>query len=204
MRKSVIREIGILLKFGEAKTKTTSMKSPTHNVRSGTGKDPSKAAIKEVERRLDDRQHFVGEAQVVELSSGRTLSGRTSDLAISGCYFDCLDSFAVGTPVRTRLKKAEKVVEVEGNVVYHLPGLGMGITFRDVSPENLSALEVWISQLPKEGGSPQSWVAHLDPVPLAVPQQAGGPFNELVRILLKKGILTESEASRLFKVPLDK
>jgi hypothetical protein len=203
MRKSVVGEIVILWEFGEAKAKATSMKSPTHNVGSGSGKDPSKAAMKEVERRLGDRQHFVGEAQVVEISSGRILSGRTSDLAISGCYFDCLDSFALGTLVRTRIKKGEMVVEVEGNVVHHLPGLGMGITFRDVSPENLSALERWVAQIPIEPGPPEARAVPVNPVQTAVLQQAGGQFVELVRILVKKGILTEFEASGLLKASAD-
>jgi hypothetical protein len=204
VRKLVVGEIGIVRWFEDAETKATPMKNPMHNVRHHTGKDQSKAAVKEAERRSAHRQNFVGEAQVIEVSSGRTLSGRTSDLAITGCYFDCLDSFPIGTLVRTRLKKGGTIVEVDGNVVYQMPGLGMGITFRDVSPENLSSLEKWVAHLPIERPSPEAWTGLANPVQSGNSQQAGVQFVGLVRLLVKKGVLTESEASGLLKVSAEK
>ena len=94
----------------------------------------SKSAVNVAERRSAPRKHFVAETLIVEVSSGLRLAARSCDLVISGCYVDTLRPFPVGTLVRIRMKKDETTVEANGNVVYELPGLGMGIAFHDLTP----------------------------------------------------------------------
>jgi len=179
------------------------MKNPTHIARPTAGKDQSKAGVEEADMRSANRQPFIAEAQVVEVRSGTRLMDRTSDLAIQGCYVDCLNTFAVGTLVRTRLKKGEAAIEADGNVVYQMPGLGMGIAFRGLSPENRSALEGWISQASMESTSSEASTALVDHGKPGVAKQSKGQFVELVRLLVKKAVLTESEASGPLKAPAE-
>ncbi len=115
------------------------------------GRDESavtKTATSVEERRSAPRQHFVAEAQIVEITSGVKLSARSCDLVIHGCYVDTLRPFPVGALVRIRLKKGETIIEANGNVVYQLPGLGMGIAFHDLTPESHAALDKWLSHMP--------------------------------------------------------
>jgi hypothetical protein len=162
-----------------------------------------KATIKFVERRSAPRKHFIAEAQIVELRSGAKLSARSCDLVARGCYVDTLNTFSIGTLVRIRLKKGKTVVEANGNVVYRVPGLGMGISFHNLLPESQETLEQWLSQMP---GEPDLTADSLPPLELDEPaggQQPAGQVGELVQMLMKKGILTRAEAAILLKEPID-
>ena len=205
VRRSFLGKKGSLSKLGHAGTEgtLTYMKDLTPNHPAGSSKTLSKAGIEAAERRSAQRQQFIAEAQIVEVSSGTSLLARTSDLVLHGCYVDSLNTFAVGTLVRARLKKGETIVEVNGNVVYQMPGLGMGIAFHELSPDNRSALEQWVAHIPTERHGPDASDVQADPGQLAISLQPGGHFLELIRILVKKGVLTESEAAGLLKVSPD-
>ena len=175
------------------------MKDPIRHTRSVAGKAGTTAATDVAERRSASRQQFVAEAQIVEISSGVRLSARSCDLGVNGCYVDTLIPFPVGTPVRIRLTKDNAVVEVNGKVVYQLPGLGMGISFDDLSPENHSALEKWFSQL-RQQVSVETLLPPVDiEQPVAKPRQPAAEFVELIRLLMKKGVLTKTEAIGVLK-----
>jgi PilZ domain len=145
----------------------------------------------------------VAEAQVMEITSGVRLSARSCDLVLHGCYVDTLRPFPVGTLVRIRLMKDGTAIEVNGNVVYQLPGLGMGIAFHDLSPESHAAMDKWLSHSEVRG---ESIEALLPPIVVAPPpvnqQQPVTEFVELVQLLIRKGILTKAEASRFLQEPL--
>jgi hypothetical protein len=156
------------------------------------------------DRRAAPRQHFVAEAMIVEVRSGVKLSARSCDLVVHGCYVDTIRPFPVGTLVRIRLKKDETTVEVNGNVVYELPGLGMGIAFHDLTPESHAAVDKWLSHLPGHQDSLESLMPPIDPEPATVIQrQHTTEFVDLIQLLKKKGILTKAEALGLLKEPLD-
>lgn len=163
------------------------------------------AATDIAERRSAARQHFVAEALIVASSSGARLTARSCDLVIHGCYVDTLSPFPVGTLVRIRLKKEETIVEVNGNVVYELPGLGMGIAFHDLTPESHAAVDKWLSHMPGRQESLDSLLRSADPEPAAViPPRPTAEFVELIQLLKKKRILTEAEAVGLLKESLVK
>jgi hypothetical protein len=172
------------------------MKDPIRQ-RRGDGAGGVTAGTDVADRRAAPRQQFVAEAHVVEISSGVKLSARSCDLGPNGCYVDTLMPFPVGTPVRIRLSKAQTSIDVNGKVVYQLTGLGMGIAFQDVSPENRAALENWFSQ-PRQQVSVET---SLPPVgtdrPLESRRLPPTEFVELIRLLMKKEILTKTEAITL-------
>lgn len=180
------------------------MKDPKRQEHRGEVSASANSATDVMERRLAPRQHFVAEAQIIEITSGVKLSARSCDLVVHGCYVDTLRPFPVGTLVRIRLKKGEAIIEVNGNVVYQLPGLGMGIAFHDLSPESHEALEKWLSHVPVQRESVETLVSPMDAgPPPAVRRQFPAEFVELVQLLVKKGILTRTEALGLLQEPLD-
>jgi hypothetical protein len=156
------------------------------------------------ERRLAPRQHFVAEALIVEVMSGVKLSARGCDLVIHGRYVDTLRPFPVGTLVRIRLKKDERIVEVNGNVVYQLPGLGMGIAFHELTPESHAAVDKWLSHMPVQPELLETLFPRIDPDPPAIiRRQHTAEFVELIQLLKKKGGLTKTEVVGLLQEPMD-
>jgi hypothetical protein len=180
------------------------MKDPKRQEHRGGVSARADTATEVMERRSAPRQHFVAEAQIIEITSGVKLSARSCDLVVDGCYVDTLRPLRVGTPVRVRLKKGETIIEVNGKVVYELPGLGMGIAFHNVMPESHAALEKWLSKVPVLQESVDPFVSPTDTSRNPGKQQPPSTeFVELVQLLVKKGIVTRAEALGLLKEPLD-
>ena|ERR1700738_2245715 len=149
------------------------------------------------ERRSAQRQPFVAEAQIVEISSGVRLTARSCDLVVHGCYVDTLMPFLPGTPVRIRLNKGNTIFEANGNVVYRLPALGMGIAFHEITPENHAVLDKWLSQMRVQH---QSLLPSIEfDQPTISRRQPTAEFVQLVELLMKKTILTKTEAIGLLK-----
>ena len=76
--------------------------------------------------------------------------GRVSDLARGGCYVDALNPFPNGTRVRFRISKENENFEALGTVRYSKIGMGMGITFEGVTPEQEKLLQGWLAKLSEE------------------------------------------------------
>ncbi len=157
-----------------------------------------------VERRSASRQHFIAEAQIVELKTGAKLLARSCDLVVHGCYVDTLNPFPVGTRVRIRLKKGNTTVEANGQVVYGIPGLGMGIAFHNLTPVNQAGLEKWLSSI---NIGEEFFDVLIPPIatdePAVMQQKPAGHTVDLILLLMKKGILNSAEAASLLKEPLD-
>lgn len=157
-----------------------------------------------IERRSSQRKPVIASAQVIELDSGARLRARSCDLVVRGCYIDTLNPFPPGTFVRIRLEKEDATFDAKGKVVYRLPGLGMGIAFLDLTPENQLILEQWLAL----SGSPEDpFEASLSPVKPEEPKppslQPDHHFLDLITLLKRKGVITPAEATSLLKLPLD-
>jgi hypothetical protein len=96
------------------------------------------------ERRGAARYPLALAADVVEISSGSRMIARTSDISATGCYLDTLSPVAKGSQVHLRLTYRDELLEVTGLVVYVSPGLGMGVAFDGVSPEQQERLNRWL------------------------------------------------------------
>ena len=99
-----------------------------------------------VERRTAPRFAMVLAAEVVELPRGARLSARTADISRSGCYIDTLNPIPEGSQVRLRITHHQEIFEAVGRVVYVSYGLGMGIAFVSVEPEQHAKLESWLAE----------------------------------------------------------
>lgn len=102
------------------------------------------------ELRSAPRYPLVLAAEVIELSSGTKLSARTADISCTGCYIDTLNPILEGSRVRLRLTHHDEVLEILGTVSFSCAGLGMGIAFAEITPEQQAKLDDWLNHSDEE------------------------------------------------------
>jgi hypothetical protein len=100
------------------------------------------------ERRFAVRHMVSATAKVTEMQSRTRMEGRCSDLSVSGCYIDTLNPFPEKSKVLLQLTNNQSTFEVSAHVVSHHIGMGMGLIFDGLSPEQRSALVDWLSKRP--------------------------------------------------------
>jgi hypothetical protein len=99
------------------------------------------------EHRLAPRLPFLAEAEVMEPPAGTRLKTRLSDLSLSGCYVDTLHPLLAGTRIRLRVVRNKIILEALATVICSEPRLGMGVSFTQLSPEQKSILENWLTDV---------------------------------------------------------
>ncbi len=68
--------------------------------------------------------------------------GRILDLDKNGTYIDTPHPCPKGSRITMRFHKGTEIIEVSGLVVHQTPGVdGMGVSFADLSPEEVAAIE---------------------------------------------------------------
>jgi PilZ domain len=178
------------------------MQEHGHNKRANYGAAGSPVSVKDAERRGTARHVVTTGADVIEISSGARFSTRTTDLGTGGCFVDTTNPFPVGSKLRLNLHKGKSSFEIFGTVVYSQTGLGMGIAFDQISPDQQVALADWLSEVTGEripaAEAVQPPKRAEDFQRLA--QSAG--LVRLVRLLIGKGMLTEAEGTSVLYEPL--
>ena len=132
------------------------------------------------ERRAHPRYPFTASAEAMDVRSGTRLNARISDISRGGCYVDSISPFAVGTEVKIRITKDANSFISQGKVVYSTTGMGMGLKFTVIEPDQRWMLEKWLAELrgepslepespeePKGGRivGEHDWGAHSDLLP---------------------------------------
>jgi hypothetical protein len=159
--------------------------------------------VGEADRRNADRHTITISAEVTELSSGTKFSTRTTDLGPGGCFVDTLCPFPVGAGVSVKVRKGQSDFTTQGVVVYSQTGIGMGIAFENMEPQQREALNVWLAELT---GSRQTAPLESGIKPTG---PAAGPYRRasdrvadnsttvirLVQLMITKGLLTEAEGA---------
>src|SRR6185437_2043722 len=102
----------------------------------------------------------------------------------------------VGSSVRVRLHKDSVAIQALGTVTYSQSGLGMGVAFDAMPPERARALDAWLMELTaaKHPGFDASQTSN--PVP-AKQAQPADTAQRLVRLLVKRGVISEADAAAL-------
>lgn len=152
------------------------------------------------ERRIHNRAPFTAAAEVYDLRSQTRVAGRCSDISPGGCYVDSLTPLAVKAPVRIRIVREFREFEAQAVVAYAHIGMGMGLTFTEISDDQLEILLSWISEA--SGGQP-------DERPQARPESESSQLDrntslrmaltELITLLVHKKVLSEEEAAELLR-----
>ncbi len=157
------------------------------------------------ERRASVRYPFTASADVMDLEAAARLSARTSDLGRGGCFIDTVSTFPVGTTVSLRVTSEGKSFEGRARVVYEAVGMGMGLAFTTVEPDQLWVLEKWLGrlsgQLPPEldEQEPAETLTREPVHEVSRSAEPGFVLNELIITLMRKHVLSESEGKQLLQ-----
>lgn len=165
---------------------------------------PSQPSVEEAERRNTIRYQLTVSAEVIEVKSGTRFSTRTTDLGPGGCFVDTLMPLPVGSGVNVRLHKDNMAFETTGTVTFSQAGLGMGIAFVVMPPEKQAAFDAWIGELtavrPVSFEAPRAVPPR--PAARAAGENSSALTQRLIRLLVKRGVITQAEANSLGDEPL--
>src|SRR6266446_345524 len=146
------------------------------------------------ERRYATRLPFIAPVEMVEMCTGSRIQARTSDLSAHGCYVDTLHPLPVGAAVRLQIHRAGLILDALANVSARHAGSGMGLVFGELTGSQKAVLETWLSEL---GLPPRTIVEN----PFALSNKALAheldPTGRLVGMLVRKGVLSQSEAKEV-------
>jgi PilZ domain len=149
------------------------------------------------ERRLADRHPFSAAAVIVDSHASMRLKARCSDLSLGGCYLDTINPFSGGTLAHLELRTADTVFQVVARVTFSHTGMGMGLGFQDLTPEQTSVLVNWLGN--RDSG--RLWVAERSEILNQAELLDRIHALKLVRQLISNGILTNADLSTLFTEP---
>ena len=80
--------------------------------------------------------------------------GTLTDISAHGCYVEMSNTYPADTPVYLVLKSCGIRIQAPGTVRASYPGLGMGIRFAEIEPEQQAQLQQLLAML--AGRSPAS------------------------------------------------
>jgi len=161
------------------------------------------AGVASRERRAHARYPFSAGVETVEMRSGARLHGRISDIGRGGCYVDSISPFAVGAELKVLIIKDANSFAAQARVVYSITGMGMGVMFTAIEPEQRWMLEKWLAELRGESSAveqPKNADLVL-PGETAKSANSGQTFvlNELIVALMRKRVLTDAEGRALLQ-----
>ncbi|HTQ62563.1 MAG TPA: PilZ domain-containing protein [Candidatus Solibacter sp.] len=79
-----------------------------------------------------------------ESKPSATVSVRTTEISLHGCYLETPSPFAELTPVFLKIFYENEYFESKGMVIYVKPAVGMGVEFRELKPHCKVVLQRWI------------------------------------------------------------
>jgi hypothetical protein len=75
-------------------------------------------------------------------------SARVTDLSEGGCYIDSLCGAYVGEVVRFNVQLPDgEWLELSGEIAHHVPQIGFGVRFVDMSDTNRQKLKAFLAQI---------------------------------------------------------
>jgi hypothetical protein len=92
------------------------------------------------EKRRSPRYRCQGSAQLREVSTGIATWATFSDISMHGCYVEAAAGYPAGSTLTLSIEVNGFRVEAIGEVRVTCPGLGMGISFTQVSDEDRARL----------------------------------------------------------------
>ena len=158
------------------------------------------------ERRAHVRYPFSAGVEAVEVRSGARLNGRIGDIGRGGCYVNSISPFTVGAELKVLIVKDANPFAAQSRVVYSTTGMGMGVMFTAIEPEQRWMLEKWLAEL--RGGSSAELEVEQPKngdvvLPSATAKSANSEqalvLNELIVALMRKRVLTDAEGKALLQ-----
>jgi hypothetical protein len=166
-----------------------------------------------IERRRFPRVACRIEATVLDELSAMNLPVKVTDISFGGCYVEMLAPLPVNSSVELTLDTSQGAIHARGKVVAAQTGMGMGIGFTAVSPEDFEKLReiaptaehrerehssarptvaVSLVTVPSNGARASKRASQVAPSTQEV-------LESILRILLRKGIVSEEEMAEEFE-----
>jgi hypothetical protein len=155
----------------------------------------------QVEKRRHSRITVSVSAEIIEPQTRARVTGRVTDLGVGGCYVDTMNTFAQGAQVEVFLRWEGRALHCHALVAYVVSGrsIGMGLAFTGIASGQEATLLDWISESggsAEAGAPPAAEVLCEGEAEEARPPGLREVVADLVELLSRKQILTDSEASR--------
>lgn len=158
------------------------------------------------DRRVCPRYPFTATAETLDANSRSRISARTSDISIGGCYVDTFCPLPRKTDVKIRISRDGEFLDAQAMVVYSKIGMGMGLCFTALEPDQRAMLNRWIAEL--SGEAPLSFEQHHAEEPAAetavdpsepCPEKSDPSLvvGELIIALMRRGGLSPEEGHSL-------
>jgi len=152
------------------------------------------------ERRKFPRYRCTGSAELRSAGSEFNAWGKLSDISMGGCYVETASPLPVGTEVEGTVSIGDQTISTRGGVRSSHPGVGMGIEFLDLAPDQKEALSRVIEVL--SGGVPPPRPKIVTPPPAPVrpaPSPAVPALEPLVQWFLTHETLNRTDFLRLIE-----
>jgi hypothetical protein len=164
------------------------------------------AASEPAEKRRHPRFPFSTGGEAFEPQANVHVTGRLSDISRSGCYMDTISPFAVNAAIILTVTHEGRTFKTKAKVVYSLNGMGMGMMFTTMEPDQARVLDAWLAEL---GG-----LLHLEPDPVkpvtatpealveatpVVDQELRDIVRELIVVLSRKSIVGDVESMAMMR-----
>jgi hypothetical protein len=156
----------------------------------------SKAVENAADRRRSERFPFSAVAEVLDADSQTKIAARVSDISRHGCYLDVINVFATGTCVELSIRHANLQLETVATVVYSLPGMGMGLSFKPLSPAMESILNRWVSGVEEECMT-EVESQPVIPQTLEYRRAERHILGRLIGLMIRKNMLSREEGTEL-------
>lgn len=157
----------------------------------------------QLEKRRHTRFPVSVSAEIIEIKTRASVTGRATDLGVGGCYVDTLSTFSEGTQVEVLLRREGRTLHCRALVTHAVTGrsIGMGLAFTEIAPNQEATLLDWVGAL---GGEPlreskdqaEPEIKSGAETELANRLSLKEVVQELVALLVRKQLLTDSEAAR--------
>ena len=102
------------------------------------------------DRRYTIRYPFAADAELIDMETGKQVTGVTSDLSLGGCFICTSKPLPVSARARLRLNRKGQTLETLVIVRIVKPRIGLGIEFFDLEPPNHQVLSAWIESLQRK------------------------------------------------------
>lgn len=99
------------------------------------------------DRRYTIRYPFAADAELIDMESGKQVTGVTSDISFGGCFICTSKSLPANARARLKLSRKGQVLEALVVVRIVKQRVGLGIEFFDLEPPNDEILGAWIDVL---------------------------------------------------------
>lgn len=99
------------------------------------------------DRRYTIRYPFAADAELIDMESGKQVTGVTSDISLGGCFVCTSKMLPSNSRARMRLTRKGESLDLLVIVRIVKPRIGLGIEFFDLEPPNDRILTNWIDAL---------------------------------------------------------